>query len=257
VNGYQKKGELMKKTGLGLMAFLCAGGVLATVVLKDHFEMNVGPLNRRTPDSGSGAWSASNDLVVENGMLMSAAKLTSGWFALPEISPGDVIKVSAVIVGNVTENTEWVGIGLMEKKGAVYKTGAPYFTMKNGTDGLGYLMVYGGEGRANEINQNKWLREKHGYSTEPDARNKVVFEYDTESGNLQVQLVGEDGSAVTQYNGPVNYKQNAGAVIPANRIRFLGVTFNTSKLSEDANPAYVDEIRIDLIPREAGQTAGR
>ncbi|MCF7818027.1 MAG: PEP-CTERM sorting domain-containing protein [Kiritimatiellales bacterium] len=244
----------MKKIWMGIFAMLCSGSAMATLIFQDNFDSN-GALNGRTPDVGSVNWTGSANLTVANGVLMTkAAAASSAWLALPDIVSGDIIRVSAVIVGNVALNTQYIGIGLTTNASALYLRGAPYVTMKHGGtagDDRGYFNVYGGLGNSNPIDQNAYLTEAGGYTTNLNARNTVNFEYDTATGNMTAWLNSEGGTTVTQYVGSVNYGGIADAAIPVELINFLGIQFTTGAINTSANPGYLDNLTVEIIPEPA------
>ncbi|MCF7818026.1 MAG: hypothetical protein K9M54_09100 [Kiritimatiellales bacterium] len=249
----------MKKRWIGIVLALCSGSAMATVIFQDSFDSNSGALAGRTPDVTTNGvnWSlaSSANLTVTNGVLMTkASAISSAWLYLPDIATGDVIRVSAVIVGNVALNTQYIAIGLTTSAGALYLKGAPYVTMKHGgTTGeeRGFFNIYGGLGNSNQIDTNPYLVEATGYTTNLNARNTVNFEYDTASGNMTAWLVSEGGTVATQYVGSVNYGGVADAVIPIDLITFLSLQFTTGAINTSANPAYLDNLLVEIISAAA------
>jgi hypothetical protein len=241
---------------------LCVCSVNATIIFNDNFENNSGSLHSRRPDafdagvSGLAYWkNEALNLSVTKGVLQTTESTgqQSAWLTLPEISSGDVIRVSAVMVANGDANTDWLSMGLLDSKSHTYQKGQPYCTLTRNATGnganMGLLKVYGGEGSApGTLASQNYLKEPQGFTTNLNARNTVAFEYDTASGNLAVWLTSEGGTTVTQYNGSVNYNGVEGQAVPLGDLNYFGVTFNSVNSTGSADPAYLDNLVVEIIP---------
>ena len=250
----------MKKLMMGVLAVLCAGSSMATVIFQDNFENHAGALHNRRPDSWDTTYSQlaywKNEALnfqVTNGVLMTTAPsgLASAWLTMPTISSGDLIRVSAVFVANVSASTKYVSMGLLQSKNHTYQRGEPWITMTRrptapGAD-LGLLIAYGGLGNTQPalVSANN-LKEAQGFTTNLNARNVATYEYDTASGNLSVWLTSEGGTTVTQYVGSVNYGGVAGAVVPVDEINYFGITFYDATPFGSSDPAYIDDLSVDI-----------
>jgi hypothetical protein len=253
----------MKKLWMGILSAVCAGSAMATVIFQDNFQNNSGALHNRRPDTFDSGVSAlaywKNEAVnftVTNGVLQTTTNgVASAWLTMPTVSAGQVIKVSAVMVANGDVNTDYLSIGFSNAKNATYSAGNPWMSMYRRVDiqnGKGLLKVYSGEGAtgSNLVNQ-ALLTEAQGFTTNLNARNTVNYEYNTTTGNLLVWLLSASGTSVTQYNGSVNYGGVAGAIVPADQIKFMALTFNSVNMLGSANPAYLDNLTVEVIPEPA------
>ncbi len=234
---------------------------------EDGFENSTGSLHNRRPDyfdtdNASLAWwkNEALNLAVTNGVIQTTASTgqQSAWLTLPEVSSGDVIRVSAVMVANGDANTDWLSMGLLDSKNHTFQRGQPYCTLTRNATGaganMGLLKVYGGEGSGpGTLASQNYLKEPQGFTTNLNARNTVAFEYDTASGNLAVWLTSEGGTTVTQYNGSVNYNGVEGQAVPLGNLNYFGITFNSLNSLDGSNPAYIDDLSVVYIP---GPTSG-
>lgn len=249
----------MKKIWIVIVLAVCSGHAMATVIFEDNFETHEGALHNRRPDS----WDTSvgplaywkNEALnfqVTNGVLKTTdATIASAWLTLPTISAGEIIRVSAVVVGNGDANNDYVGIGLLQSKNHTYQRGEPWIAVTHKTDSLGLVQVYGGLGLTSILATANNLKEAQGFTTNLNARNTVNYEYDTGSGNLSVWLVSEGGTTVTQYNGSVNYNGVAGAIVPLDELNYFGITFKSVTPLSGSNPAYLDNLTVEIIPEPA------
>jgi hypothetical protein len=241
----------------GLMFLLGSGGAFSETVLVDSFNGNSGSLNERLPDTGSAEWSdLTGSFVVTNGVLSAVASgLASAWMPMPVFETGEVIRVSAVVAGNGDANTDYVALGFSETKNHLYVTGGPWESLYRRVDsqaGKGYLRLHSGAGSSGTNLMNLTaLAGENGFVTNLNARNSLAFEYHTGSGNLSLWLTGENGVCVQQYNGPVNYGGVSGAVVPAGKINYLTATFNSVNPAGATNPAFIDDLLMQIIPVNA------
>lgn len=246
----------MKKSVVGIICVLWAAVSMATVIFQDDFENNSGSLGGRLTDDGNATWETPQNMVVTNGVMVAGngTKPGSGWISLPSLTAGDVITVSAVVVGNVSANSDWVGLGLTSDKSALYTGGNPYVTLTRqsvGGNPRGKATTYGGKGSGNELDNDLYLQEAGGFTIDLNARNTVKFEYDTATGNLKTWLISANNTEVLRYDGPVDYNGASGATIPLDQLNWLAVTFNTTEQDGSTNPAYVDTLSVEVIPEPA------
>ena len=250
----------MKKIWIVIVLALCSGHAMATVIFQDNFENNPGALQNRRPDSWDSSagplayWkNEALNFQVTNGVLKTTETgLASAWLTLPTISSGQIIKVSAVVVANGNANTDYVSMGLLQSKNHTYQRGEPWVSLDSKTDGTGLLKVYGGLGNTYPVlaTANN-LKEAQGFTTNLNARNTLGYEYNTATGDLQVWLTSEGGTTVTQYNGSVNYNGVAGAIVPLDELNYFGITFNSVNPLGASNPAYLDNLVVEIIPEPA------
>jgi hypothetical protein len=239
-------------SGILILLLLCAGNASAAIVYQDGFENNAGALNGRLPDTGSSVWqNTDGSFQVTNGVLGTKTNgLTSAWLTMPSISTGDIIRVSAVIVGNGAVNTDYISFGLVNAKAATYSSGAPWLSLLRRVDNdRGYLRGHSGPGSSgtNLLNSAN-LTETQGFTTTLNARNAVTMQYDTASGKLSVWTASEGGTTVMQYDGPVYYGGAAEAIVPMDAIKYLAVSFNRVDPLGASNPAYLDDLTVEIIP---------
>jgi hypothetical protein len=246
----------MRKLWMGIISAMCAGSAMATVIYQDDFSNNSGALDGRSPNVGSAWLNAGKNFQVTNGVLQTTTNgLASAWLTMPTVSAGQVIKVSAVLVANGDVNTDYLSIGFSNLKNPTYSAGDPWLTMYRRVDvsqGKGILRVYSGlgSGGIRLVNQEA-LADAQGFTTNLNARNTVNYEYNTTTGNLLVWLLSANGTSVTQYNGSVNYGNVAGAIVPTDQIKYMAVSFNNVNVVGSANPAYLDNLTVEIIPEPA------
>jgi hypothetical protein len=243
---------MFKPKGILILLLLCAGSTRAVIVCQDSFESNSGALTGRLPDLGTAAWqNTDGSFQVTNGVLETTTNgLTSAWLAMPSISTGDIIRISAVIVGNGDVNTDYISFGLVNAKVATYSSGAPWLSLLRRVDNdRGYLRGHSGPGSSgtNLLNSAN-LTETQGFTTTLNARNTVTMQYDTASGQLSVWMASEGGTTVIQYDGPVYYGGVAEAIVPMDAIKYLAVSFNRVDPLGASNPAYLDDLTVEIIP---------
>lgn len=242
----------MKKVKMLILSVLCAGSSMASVIYQDTFASNSGALHGRLPDVGTAAWqNTDGSFQVTNGVLETATNgLTSAWLTMPAISMGDIIRVSAVVVGNGDVNTDYISFGFVNAKVATYNSGAPWLTLVRRVDNnRGYLRGHSGPGPGgtNLLNSAN-ITETQGFTTTLNARNTVYMQYDTASGKLWVWMASEGGTTVMQYDGPVYYGGVAEAIVPLDAIKYLAVSFNRVDPLGASNPAYIDDLTVEIIP---------
>ncbi len=235
-----------------ILLMLCAGSTRAEIVYQDRFENNSGALSGRLPDIGASVWqNAGGGFQVTNGVLETIATgLDSAWLTLPPVSSGDVIRVSAVVVGNGDANTDYISFGLTKEKGATYSQGAPWLSLLRRVDNSrGYLRIHSGLGSSgtNLLNSAN-LTETQGFTTTLNARNTVTMQYDTSTGMLWVWLTGAGGANIMQYNGSVNYNGVPDSPIPLDELNYFGTTFNSMNPQGTSDPAYLDNLIVEIIP---------
>ena len=253
----------MKKLWLGIISAMCACSAMATVIFQDDFEKNSGALHNRRPDTFDSsvnalAWwkNEASNFTVTNGVLQTTTNgVASAVLTMPTVSAGQVIKVSAVLVANGDINTDYLSVGFTSAKNPTYSVGDPWLTMYRRVDvssGKGLLKVYSGPGSTGSTLVNQaTLSAAQGFTTNLNARNTVNYEYNTATGNLLVWLLSESGTSVTQYNGSVNYGGVAGAIVPVDQIKYLDITFNSVNVLGSDNPAYLDNLTVEVIPEPA------
>jgi len=253
----------MKKLWMGIISAMCACSAMATIIYQDNFQNNSGALHNRRPDAYDSsvstlAWwkNEGSNFQVTNGVLQTTTNgVASAWLTMPIVSAGQVIKVSAVMVANGDINTDYLSIGFSSAKNATYTAGDPWMSLYRRIDtqpGKGLLKVYSGPGStgSNLVNQAT-LAEAQGFTTNLNARNTVNYEYNTTTGNLLVWLLSANGTSVTQYNGSVNYGGVAGAVVPVDQIKYMDITFYSVNMLGSANPAYLDNLIVEVVPEPA------
>lgn len=253
----------MKKLWMGILSAVCAGGAMATVIYQDNFENNSGALHNRRPDSYDSSVVALADwknegstFVVTAGTLQTTTNgLASAWLTMPVVSVGEIIKVSAVMVANGDANNDYISIGFSNAKGHTYVVGCPWMSLYRRIDsfnGNGRFLVFSGRGSDGTFLVNQgFLVEAKGFTTDLNAHNTVNYEYNTRTGNLLVWLLSANGTSVTQYNGSVNYGGVAGAAVPVDQIKYMALTFNRVDVQGSANPAYLDNLVVEIIPEPA------
>lgn len=242
---------MIKLVGM-LFLMRCVSSSVAAVTYQDSFTNNAGALHERSLDVGTSVWqNVSGNFQVTNGVLQTTSSgLAAAWLPLPLISSDAVVRVSAVVVGNGNANTDYISIGLSEVQSYTYSVGCPWLSLIRRVDNdLGYLRVHSGPGSSGtNFFNNGILAEAQGFTTDLNARNRVYYEYHTGNGTIRIGLISANGTDAELYNGSVSYNGIYGTQVPIDQLKYLNITFNSVNPQGMTNPAYVDDLVVEVIP---------
>ena len=237
------------RIGLGVLAALClqiSGNLYgASYLYQDDFS-GTGALNGRTTASGFGNWTTSNSAFQVGGGQVKINSNTpvdyhEASFSLPSLGATDILSLSITVRPS---GANFMGIGFNPNPA----TGPTPFLTQNG-----YAWVYyEGLGVANPNIQIFQGPSTAGASyaaplTHPtlnfDASLATTFEFTYSAAAKTLSLIASNGG-----NSSTLLNQMNVSTIPLEVFSNFSLQFQGQTLGDSANPAYVDNLSVSIIP---------
>lgn len=237
------------RIGLGVLAALSlqiSGNLYGAVVYEDNFSANPGALDGRATASGFGAWTTSDtafqvgsDQIRINSNLPVDYHAAS--FSLPALGASDTLSVTITLRPS---GPNFTGFGFNPNPA----TGPSPFLTQAGYgwvyyEGLGAgtpnIQIFKGASTAGAI--------YFAYLTNPalnfDASLPTTFQYtySASAKTLSLSAVNGNSTSTLLNNADVS-------TIPLSSFSNFALQFQGQTLSTDLNPAYVDYLKVEIVP---------
>ena len=232
------------RIGLVVLAALSAhvsGNLYGAVVYEDTFTADPGALNGRTTASGFGNWTTTDSAFQVGGGQITIDSNTPNFhaatFALPTLTASDTVSVTITVRPS---GANFTGFG--------FTPGANQYVINSG-----YGWVYYEGLNAAEPNIQIFTGASTGgpiYSASLDnpalnfdASLPTTFQYtySASAKTLSINATNGTSSSTLLNNADVS-------TIPLNAFSNFSLQFQGQSLSSDSSPAYVDSLRVEVVP---------
>ena len=246
------------RLGLGLFAALClqiSGNLYgASYLYQDDFSANAGALNGRTTASGFGAWTVSDTynpgdtsaFQVGGGQItinknFGAVNYHAASFSLPSLGATDILSLSITLRPS---GPNFMGFGFNPTPA----TSASPFLTQNGY-GWVYYEGLGADSPNIQAFQGQSTESPLYYATLAntalnfDASLPTTFQYTYSAAAKTLSL-----SAVNGTNSSTLLNNANVSSIPLSAFGNFSLQFQGQTLGSDLNPAFVDYLKVSVIP---------
>ncbi len=224
-----------------------SGNVYGAVVYEDTFSTNPGALNGRTTASGFGNWTTTGSAFqVGSGQITINSNTPVDYhaasFALPTLTGSDTLSMTITLRPS---GPNFTGFGFNPNPA----TGpSPYLT-QNGYgwvyyEGLGgsngpNIQIFTGASTAGPI----YFAFLNNPALNFDASLPTTFQYtySASAKTLSLSAVNGTSSSTLLNNADVS-------TIPLSAFSNFALQFQGQSLGTDSNPAYVDSLRVEVVP---------
>jgi hypothetical protein len=233
------------RIGLGVLAALTipiSGNLYGQVIYEDDFSANDGPLNGRTTATGFGNWTTTDSAFeVTNGLVTVNANTPvpyhAATFALPTLTTNDILsltitlKASAPVAGTILfgftpyPNTYVINNGY----GWVYNESSSYPN----------IQFFIGQSVAGQVYSAPLTNPALNF--DPSLPTTFQYTYSASAKTLSLSAVNGTNSSTLLNNLDVS-------AIPLSAFGNFGLQFQDTALGSDPNPAFVDSLRVEVVP---------
>ena len=236
--------------GLGALAALClqiSGNLYgASYLYQDDFSNNDGALNGRTTASGFGNWTTSDSAFqVGSGQIRINSNTPVDYheatFSLPSLGVTDILSLSITVRPS---GPLFMGIGFNPNPA----TGPTPFLTQNGYawvyyEGLGVanpnIQIFQGPSTAGASYAAPLTHSTLNF----DASLATTFEFTYSAAAKTLSLIASNGG-----NSSTLLNQMNVSTIPLEVFSNFSLQFQGQTLGDSANPAYVDNLSVSIIP---------
>jgi hypothetical protein len=234
------------RLGLGVLAALClqiSGNLYgASYLYQDDFSNNAGALNGRTTATGFGAWTTSDSAFQVGGgqvtINSNAPAYHAATFSLPTLGANDILSLSITLRPSGPNH---MSFGFTPNP-AAYLTQSGYGWVYY--EGLGSattpnIQVFGGASTAGAL----YFATLANPALNFDASLPTTFEYTYSAAAQTLSLSAVNGTSRSTLLNNANV-----SAIPLSSFGNFALQFEGQTLGDNANPAYVDNLSVSIIP---------
>ena len=235
--------------GLGVLAALClhtSGNLYgASYLYQDDFSANAGALNGRATASGFGNWTAGGAFQVGSDQIRINSNTPVDYhtasFSLPSLGATDILSLSITVRPS---GANFMGIGFNPNPA----TGPTPFLTQNGYawvyyEGLGVanpnIQIFQGPSTAGASYAAPLTHSTLNF----DASLATTFEFTYSAAAKTLSLIASNGG-----NSSTLLNQMNVSTIPLEVFSNFSLQFQGQTLGDSANPAYVDNLSVSIIP---------
>jgi len=238
------------RLGLGVLAALClqiSGNLYgASYLYEDDFSNNAGALNGRTTATGFGAWTTSDSAFqVGSGQVTINTNAPVDYhvasFALPTLTTNSIVSLSITLRPS---GPNFTGFGFNPKPA----TGPSPFLTQNGYGWVYYEGLGGGNPNIQAFTGastagNIYLATLNNSALDFNASLPTTFEYTYSAAAKTLSLSAVNGSKSSTLLNNADVSS-----IPLSAFSNFSLQFQGQTLGDSANPAYVDNLSVSIIP---------
>lgn len=233
------------RLGLGLFAALClqiSGNLYgASYLYQDDFSANAGALNGRTTATGFGAWTTSDSAFQVGGgqvtINSNAPAYHAATFALPTLGATDILSLSITLRASGPDH---MSFGFSPNP-AAYLTQSGYGWVYY--EGLGAatpnIQAFQGASTAGAL----YFATLANPALNFDASLPTTFEYTYSAAAKTLSLSAVNGTSRSTLLNNADV-----SAIPLSSFGNFALQFEGQTLGDNANPAYVDNLSVSIIP---------
>ena len=218
-----------------------SGNVYGAVVYEDTFTSNPGALDGRTTASGFGNWTTTDSAFQVGGGQITIDSNTPNFhaatFALPTLTASDTLSVTITVRPS---GANFTGFGFTPNSNQ-YVINSGYGWVYY--EGLGAtspnIQVFSGAGATGAIYSAALTNPALDF----DASLPTTFQYtySASAKTLSLSAVNGTKSSTLLNNADVS-------TIPLSGFSNFALQFQGQSLGTDSNPAYVDSLRVEVVP---------
>lgn len=223
----------------GLINFLPLSTSCAQMVYEDSFISNPGNLNGRTTASGFGNWVTSDSAFQTGGGFLTVDSNTpveyhAATFALPSLQSSEVLNLSITVLPS---GSGFLGIGFTESAGQyLINSGFSWMFLEGaGSASPGRVQIFRGVGAADNV----YVGTPDGF----DASLPTTYSFNYDFSAQTIGMSATNGSSSYEFFSALDVSG-----LPASAFSNFALQFQGQNTSLDAVPAYISEIRAEVVP---------
>jgi hypothetical protein len=224
---------------VGLLSLLALPVAHGQTVYEDDFVTNPGNLNGRTTASGFGNWVTSDNALQTGGGLLTVSTNSpvdyhAATFGLPTLQSGQILNLSVSVLPS---GGGFLGIGFTESAGQyLINSGFSWMFLEGvGSVSPGGVQIFRGIG----AQDNVYTGTPAGFSA--SLATTYTFSYDFSAKTIALSAL--NGTTTFEFFSALDV-----AGLPASAFSNFALQFQGQNLASDSLPAYVDSIRVEVVP---------
>jgi hypothetical protein len=227
--------------GAGPAKFLRLQTTLQGPTYQDDFSTNPGALNGRTTASGFGNWTTDNAFQVGGGRITINSNTPNDYhaasFSLPSLGASDTLSLSITLRPS---GANFMGFGFTPNSNQyVINNGYGWLYYEGLGSGNPNIQIFTGASTAGAI----YSAELTNPALNFDASLPTTFQYTYSAAAKTLSLSAVNGTT------PSTLLNNADvSAIPLEAFNNFSLQFQGQDLGTDTNPAYIDSLKVEIIP---------
>jgi hypothetical protein len=219
-----------------------SGNLYGAVVYEDTFSANPGALNGRTTASGFGNWTTTDSAFqVGSGQITinsnTPVDYHAATFALPALTANDTLSVTITLRPS---GPIFTGFGFTPNSGQYVQNSGYNWIYYTGLDSpTPAIQILTGPSTAGLVYNAALTNPALNF----DASLPTTFQYTYSASAKTLSIVATNGS-----NSSTLLNNFDASATPLSGFSNFALQFQGQSLSSDSNPAYVDYLRVEVVP---------
>jgi hypothetical protein len=218
------------------------GNLYGALIYEDDFTTNDGALNGRTTATGFGNWTTTDNAFQVGGGQITINSNTpvdyhAATFALPSLGANDILSLTITLRPS---GANFMGFGFTPNSNQyVINNGYGWLYYEGLGSGNPNIQIFTGASTAGAI----YYAPLNNPALNFDASLPTTFQYTYSAAAKTLSITATNGTSSSTLLNNANV-----STIPLSAFSNFALQFQGQTLSTDQNPAYVDYLKVEVVP---------